>query len=204
MSRFLRLVTPLVLAVLFLVSGWVGGPNNAVDIAIVDAFAAVRQAHPALETLALRLTFMGSGYMTFALALGGAIFLSLRRRSREAALLLLGLVGERFAMDGLKLLYARARPPFDLHPTAIDSFSFPSGHTSNSMTAFVLFALLAVPEKWRRPALATAIPLAVSIGLTRPFLGVHWPSDVIGGWCLAGVAIWAVMTIERRFSSAPA
>lgn len=204
MSRYLRPVTPLILAVLFLASGWVGGPNNAVDVAIVDASAGVRQAHPALEMLAARLTFLGSGYMTFGLALGGAICLSLRRRNREAALLLLGLVGERFAMDGLKLLYARPRPPFDLHPAAIDSFSFPSGHTSNSMTAYVLFALLAVPEQWRRAALAIAIPLTVAIGFTRPFLGVHWPSDVVGGWCLAGVAIWTVMTIERRFSPGPA
>ena len=107
-------------------------------------------------------------------------------------------------MDNLKLLYARPRPAFDLHPTMIDSFSFPSGHTSNSMTAFVLFALLVVPAESRKAALAIAIPLAVLVGLTRPFLGVHWPSDIVGGWCLAGVAIWIVMRLEKRLSSASA
>lgn len=204
MSRYLSPVTPLVLTVLFLASGWIGGPSNPVDAHIVQCLAAIRQAHPALEQVAARLTNLGSAYVTFGLAIGGAICLLLRRQTTKAALLLFGMIAERFAMDNLKLLYGRPRPAFDLHRAMIDSFSFPSGHTSNSMTAFVLFALLVVPVESRKIALIIAIMFAVVVGLTRPFLGVHWPSDIIGGWCLAGVAIWIVMRLESRFSPASA
>lgn len=204
MSRYLSPVTPLVLTVLFLVSGWVGGSINQVDARVVEAFAAARATHPALEQLAARLTTLGGAYVTFGLAIGGAICLLLHRQTGKAALLLFGMIAERFAMDNLKLLYARPRPFIDLHPVATHGFSFPSGHTSNSMTAFVLFALLVVPAESRKAALAIAVPLAVVVGLTRPFLGVHWPSDIIGGWCLAGVAIWIVMRLEMRFSPASA
>nr|WP_294847159.1 phosphatase PAP2 family protein [uncultured Sphingomonas sp.] len=204
MPRFLSPAIPAVLIVLFLVSGWSGGVTNGIDVAIVRACMAFRAEHPEIEKAAIFLTFFGSGYLTFALVGGGGIWLLLRQKKRLAALLVFGFAAERLAMDGIKLLYARPRPSFDLHPVAISSFSFPSGHASNSMAAFVLFALLAIPPGSRGAALWVAVPLAMLIGLSRPFLGVHWPTDVIGGWCLAGVAIWLVLRTKQRLNPGPA
>lgn len=204
MSRFLSPVTPLVLAVLFLVSGWLGGPTNSFDVSIDDWLAGFRDASPMPQKIAGHLTFFGSAYVTFGLTIAGGIWLLLRGKRHRAGLLVFGFAAERLAMDGLKLFYARPRPEFDIHAVATSSFSFPSGHTSNSMTAFVLFALLAVPERWRRQALVIAIICAVIVALTRPVLGAHWPTDVIGGWCLAGIAIWLVMQMDGKFSREPA
>lgn len=204
MSRFLSPVTPIVLTVLFLVSGWVGGPANPVDYSIDQWLAAYRHAFPIVQQIAVTLTVFGSAYATFGLTIGGGICLLLRGERHRAGLLVFGFAAERLAMDGLKLLYARPRPEFDAHAVMTSSFSFPSGHASNSMTAFVLFALLVLPERWRFQGLAIAIICAVTVALTRPVLGVHWPTDIIGGWCLAGVAIWLVMLLEQRLSVEPA
>jgi len=80
----------------------------------------------------------------------------------------------------------------------VSSSSYPSGHAANSMTAFVALALLAVPARHRRLALAMAIPLAIAVGLSRPFLGVHWPSDTIGGWTLAAMVLLTISATVPR------
>ena len=204
LSKFLSPVTPIVLTVLFLVSGWAGGAGNVFDYGVDQRFAEIRRTHPGLEQVAAHLTFFGSAYVTFGIAIVGAIWLLARDRKTHAALLIFGFTAERLAMDALKIVYARTRPSFDLHPVPVSSFSFPSGHASNSMAAFVLFALLAMPEKWRTPSVIVAVMLAATVALSRPFLGVHWPTDIMGGWCLAGVSIWVVMVLERRFNREPA
>lgn len=204
MIRLRQYFVPLAAVILFLSLGWAGGPDNRGDRWMVASLVGVRQALPETEWIAAGLTHIGSIFGTFGIVLAGAIWLAFRRRYGRALLLVGAMVAERLAMDGLKLVYQRPRPSFDDHPVVISSFSFPSGHSSNSMTAFVLFALLAVPAERRATALAILLPLAVAIGLTRPFLGVHWPSDVLGGWCLAALTIWVAMKVEPRVSRAPA
>ncbi|MGH6729368.1 MAG: phosphatase PAP2 family protein, partial [Sphingomicrobium sp.] len=105
---------------------------------------------------------------------------------------------ERLTVDGLKLVIGRPRPDFDLHPVMTHSSSFPSGHSANSMAVFVAVAMIAAPPAWRRPALAVAISLGLVIGATRPFLGVHWPSDVVGGWALGLLVVALALAAGRR------
>jgi membrane-associated phospholipid phosphatase len=83
-------------------------------------------------------------------------------------------------------------------PTVTGDSSFPSGHSGNSMAVFAAIALIAVPRAWRRSALALAIAASIAIGLTRPYLGVHWPSDVVGGWALGLLAAGLAVAIGRR------
>ena len=80
------------------------------------------------------------------------------------------------------------------------SSSFPSGHAGNTMAVFLSVALIAAPPAWRRSAVILAIGLSVAIGLTRPYLGVHWPSDVIGGWSLGIVIALIAWRIAERGS----
>lgn len=199
-EKFLRVWTPLVLTILFVVLAVVGGPHNAIDVAIIQRLTAIREAHPAFTSAMIGLTFIGSAYCTLGSAAVVGAILAIRRKTVHAMLLLSGVFGERLAMDGLKLLIGRPRPALD-HPVTVSSMSFPSGHTANSMTAYVLLALLALPPRWRGPGVVAAIVLATAIGLTRPYLGVHWPTDVLGGWCLAGFAIWCTLRAERSLNA---
>jgi undecaprenyl-diphosphatase len=120
----------------------------------------------------------------------------LMARKRAAAVLVLGaVVGGQFLSTALKSIFERARP--DLVPDAPTVFtaSFPSGHAMlSAVTYLTLGVLLARVEAGRRLriyVLSLAVFLTVSIGVTRVFLGVHWPTDVLAGWCV-GTA-WATL-----------
>jgi undecaprenyl-diphosphatase len=189
------------LLALVLLLGLVGGFDNAIDVAAIRTLAVWRHDSPAITRGMIALTQVGSVYTTLGLAVVAALLLWFRG-DRTNALLLFGVVvAERLTGDSMKLLYDRPRPTFDLHPVATSSSSFPSGHSANSMTAFVVIALFAVPERYRRLALTLAIGLASLVGLTRPFLGVHWPSDVVGGWAVAGIFILAARELAMRLAA---
>ncbi|MFF2125152.1 phosphatase PAP2 family protein [Streptomyces olivochromogenes] len=108
--------------------------------------------------------------------------------------------------QSLKAAVGRARPVW---PDPVDSAhyaAFPSGH---AMTATVVCGLLlwllqlyGAGRALRRTALALAVLCVVGVGLTRVWLGVHWPSDVLGGWLLGALVVaLAVMAHERRCGS---
>ena len=193
-----RLLWLVPLGLLFLWLGAIGGGGNPLDVAVIERLAAWRHASPGLTGVAIAITWLGSAYVTLG---GGGLFTAvlIGRRHRKAALLLfVTLAGERLLADGIKLLYNRARPAFDLHPVVTSSSSYPSGHAANSMTAFVAMALLAVPALDRGPALAVAVPVAILVGLSRPFLGVHWLSDTFGGWTLAAMVLLTLSVFAPR------
>ncbi len=108
-------------------------------------------------------------------------------------------IGGRIAIEVLKLAIDRPRPAFGPHPVEVHSLSFPSGHAGNSMITFLAIAMIAIPERWRGRAVAIALSSSIAVGLTRPFLGVHWPSDVIGGWVLGIGWVVALAALSRRW-----
>jgi undecaprenyl-diphosphatase len=195
MTNFSRTLLLFVLLATFVLTGLVGGPENMFDVAANQWAAELRRAHPQLTSLAAILTYLGSIYVTLGLGLSACLILAVRRRPHPASLLGATIVVERLSVDGMKLVIARPRPNLELLPFMPGSYSFPSGHSANSMAIFTAVALFAVPPHWRRLALAAAICLSFVIGLTRIFLGVHWPSDVLGGgaWGLliTALALWA-------------
>jgi len=101
-----------------------------------------------------------------------------------------------------KAIMQRARPPFAAavlhHPT----YSFPSGHSMASMIGYVMLAYLLARltgwRGWRRRMLyAGAAVLIAAIGLSRVYLGVHYPSDVLGGWAIGGAWVALCLTVIR-------
>ena len=127
-------------------------------------------------------------------AVGG--FLVLVRRWRTLALVVGSTVGGAAVNALLKSLFARPRPTVVPHLTHVLTESFPSGHAMLSAIVYLtLGALLAqlVERRWLRAYLVgVALTLTLLIGLTRVYLGVHYPTDVLGGW-MAGLA-WALLT----------
>jgi len=90
---------------------------------------------------------------------------------------------------------ARVRPALEPHLVVVKSQSFPSGHASSSMIFYLTMALILTHRgPWRRWAAAGAVLLSLLIGTSRVMLGVHWPSDVIGGWVFG--LLWVLLTLR--------
>jgi undecaprenyl-diphosphatase len=195
---FARIALIIVLLAICLAAGIFGGIDYAPDIELIRELAQYRIEQPGLTVAAIAVTQAGSAYGTVGGGLAVAAWLYWRHGPALAALLAGTVVTERLVIDGMKLLIDRTRPSFDLHPVVTHSSSFPSGHAGNSMAVLLAIALIAVPRTRRVPAVIAAVCGSLLIGSTRPYLGVHWPSDVIGGWALgAAIAIIAGSIADR-------
>lgn len=191
------------LLLLAFVAGVVGGMDFAPDVAVIHRLEEVRTVAPDLTMLAIIVTQIGSVFGTFGGGLAATAWLAWRRQFWLAGVLGGTVLVERLTIDGMKSLIDRSRPAFDLHPVATHSSSFPSGHAGNSMAVFLAIALIAVPRAHRRAAVIAALVATFLIGLTRPLLGVHWPSDVVAGWAVgAAIALAAAMIADTRRSEA--
>ncbi len=132
------------------------------------------------------ITHLGAYPVLVGLTLLGLIAL-LARGERRRTVLLAGLttLGPLF-VELQKNWFGRLRPHDQEHLVIVQSYSFPSGHSANSLLIWLSVALLVVEGPRARPfAIAAALLVATAVGLSRPMLGVHWPSDVVGGWALA-------------------
>lgn len=112
----------------------------------------------------------------------------------HAALMTAAVLGANFSGSQLKHLYGRPRPDVVPHGVYVYSASFPSGHSLMSSAFYLTLAVLLASLEARRSVKLTFFLLAAlimaAVGFSRVYLGVHWPSDVLGGWC-AGAA-WAL------------
>ena len=99
----------------------------------------------------------------------------------------------------LKILFGRARPLTEYAANIrVDAFSFPSGHASGSIIAYGLLAYIAwqvLPQPWSSIVVVALIALIILIGISRIYLGAHFPSDVIAGWLLGGVVLAMVIFV---------
>ena len=113
-------------------------------------------------------------------------------RKADSLLVVLGSAGALALGPVLKAVVERPRPALSDHVVFVHSWSYPSGHSLNSMAVLGLLTLLAIRERpgaLRRTALAVLGAFLVAVvGFSRVYLGVHWPSDVLAGW-LIGV-LW--------------
>ena len=186
------------LLLVFLLGFLFGGPENIVDVAAIRQSLGFRVANPNFTWAMIAVTQTGSAYATLGLGAIAALWLWLRGARNRAYLLTVMVLAERLTMDGLKLLVGRPRPSIDAHPVATHSSSFPSGHATNTMAVFVGIALFVAPAAYRKHAVIAAVAMSLLVGFTRPYLGVHWPSDVIGGWALGLIAVWIVLRVGER------
>ncbi|WP_370235073.1 MULTISPECIES: phosphatase PAP2 family protein [Henriciella] len=170
----------------------------AIDGELSELVLATR--HPANDWVVVLVTLLGDG---IALTLiGAAVTVALAFRSAWWPAVTTGLVfiTTPFVVKAIKLLVGRERPNADLY-SGVESFSFPSGHMTNSMVIYGTLAMLAayaLEGWWRRAALAGFVTLIVSIGASRVYLGAHWPSDVIAAMLLATIMLCVVHSSLAR------
>jgi len=111
-------------------------------------------------------------------------------------------------VEVVKSVVARERPEI-LEPILVEhGFSFPSGHATLSMTAYGVLTVLVWRSRLVREAkLAVTILVGLivfAVGVSRVWFGVHWPSDVLGGWIVGGVIVLLFADLTREVSTEPA
>ena len=147
-----------------------------------------------LLTAVTSFTALGSRTnLTLITALVAAYLFAAKRPA--AATFVIGAVAGGALLSGLlKVSFERPRPQIVTHLVDVNSASFPSGHALNASVTFLTLGLLLAKTEQRRPVriilISAATLLSILIGCSRVYLGVHWPSDVIAGWCVGSA--WAL------------
>jgi undecaprenyl-diphosphatase len=136
----------------------------------------------------------GTAVLTLGvLAVAG--FLALTGKTHAAITVLVSVASGMVLSQAIKWAYARPRPELVPHGMETYSASFPSGHSMMAAVVYLtLGALLARHQGQPRMkvyVLVVAVLLTVLVGASRIYLGVHWPTDVLAGWCLG--AAWAIL-----------
>ncbi|QIK77728.1 phosphatase PAP2 family protein [Sphingomonas piscis] len=149
---------------------------------------------PLLSGAAHLLTLVGE-WQTMVVAVAAVTaWLLLRGRHRDALLFAAVTLSGRLLILIQKQAVGRMRPDGEEHLVTVRSLSFPSAHTANSMIVFLALALFVAPREHRRTAVAFALVGSLLVGMSRPMLGVHWPSDVVGGWSFG--ALWVLLFVR--------
>jgi undecaprenyl-diphosphatase len=178
----------------------VEGETQSIDRTILLSMRASDDASDPLgprwvEELGRDFTALGGvGVLTFiTLAVMG--YLLLQRKTRASLFVLFAVLGGFAVSQLLKAVFERARPDLVPHGSHVYTASFPSGHAMMSAATYLtLGALLARVHSQRRLKayfLLLATVLSVAVGVSRVYLGVHWPTDVLAGWTLG--ACWAIV-----------
>ena len=148
-----------------------------------------------VEELGRDLTALGGVGVLLMLSLAVVGYLLLQQRRRTALVVVLAIGSGLILSTVLKFAFERPRPDLVPHGSIVYTASFPSGHSMMAAATYLtLGALLARTERrWRMKAylLLVATVLTLLVGVSRVYLGVHWPTDVLAGWT-AGAG-WALL-----------
>ena len=182
------------------------GKSSAFDRSIILAFrdpgnlsAPIGPAW--VQEAARDLTSLGSIIVLVIITAAVAGYLFLARKRAAAWLMLVAVFGGIALSDLLKFAFARPRPDFVAPAARVFTTSFPSGHaTLSAITYLTIAALLARNQSSSRIGryfIVLAALLTILIGISRIYLGVHYPTDVVGGWCIGAawaLGCWVLMT----------
>lgn len=184
------------------------GPFTEVDTAAANHLHEYVRGSPALVDLLQVISFLGGPPWLYALLGGTALWLLSKGRKRSALFVTLTPLLGGFIDTVVKVLVARPRPSLVAPVATAHGQSFPSGHAMTSLVgygALVLVLLPVIARRRRLLAIAGAATLVVAVGFSRLALGVHYISDVLGGYALgaswlaastAAFGIWREETLR--------
>jgi membrane-associated phospholipid phosphatase len=177
-----------------------GDDLTAIDRPVISWVAAQREAWS--DTLVISLTDIGEKILLTVLLAGAAAWAVWRlRRGRPALLAAVSGIGGALLVTGIKALIARDRPDPLLRAVTENGFSFPSGHATTSVvvlgTVAWLISTATASHTVRATAWVAAVLLGAGIGLSRVYLGVHYPTDVLAGWILGSAWLATVALADR-------
>lgn len=190
-KRVIIVIAALVVAFVGLASGVLSAATEPIDHAILQGLRtdASDPAGPAwLERTVVNLSALGSVAVTTLLVCVAALFLLLDRRPRQALLLIGATAVAALGLTAIKLAIGRERPSIVEHIEVVGGLSFPSGHTLIAAVLYPTLGMLVASNLRQRHlkvfVFVVAALLALLVGFTRVYIGVHYPSDVLGGWML--------------------
>jgi undecaprenyl-diphosphatase len=179
-------------------------PWGQVPDHLAHSWVVEHRAHIVAST-ALTVTMLGLSAVTIP-AVGVVAFAAtrgdLRTRAKRSAGVLAVMAAGVLARSSLAVLIGRERPPRSEWAYAVSGFSFPSGHSTGAALAAGLIGWLITDRLRGRATLrkvtwAVAAGLAIIVGASRVYLGVHWPTDVLGGWAFALTWLSVAETLRR-------
>jgi undecaprenyl-diphosphatase len=163
------------------------------------------------EEVVRDLTALGSSSVLLLVVGGCAVYFALARKWRTLLFVLVSTTGGLVLGLSLKTLFGRARPDLVTHGMRVFSDSFPSGHAMQATVTYLTLAAVIARSLEHATArvyvIALAMFVSVVVGMTRVYLGVHWPSDVLAGWVFGGT--WALLcgavavALQRRAKLEP-
>lgn len=211
MNRFFgRLAEPLILAALGLAGVaatiFLGIAEEVIegDSQAIDHWLMQRLRHPGdpttargpawLATASRDITALGDMTILALVVLAVSVFLLLARRPRMAGFVMAATISGAALVATLKGFFERDRPAFASPEVYLATSSFPSGHAAMSTLVYLTLAALLLnlvtDIRLKAYMLCVALTVSLMIGLSRIYLGVHWPSDVAAGWAIG--AAWAL------------
>lgn len=174
---------------------WIVGPLTRFDYKVYRGLAHMQ--HPTSDIIALIITYFGNGPVIAMIGLWACLWLILENRYFSALILIAGTAGGQLLVFLLKVLFERARPESYFPHLATALQSFPSAHAFVALVFYGLLVYMLLNTltnlKSRFYLVVSGSALTLLIGFSRLYLGVHWFSDILGGFALA--AVWLTILI---------
>lgn len=172
---------------------------SSLDSRLLDYVISLRS--DGLTVVMKAITDMGSAEAIIALSVAVLAWFAYHKRASHFMVLATAITGSAAMIYLMKHTFLRARPPMFLHLVSEDSFSFPSGHTFISLVFYGLLMYFVIRHEYTlRAKILTCIASGIFIFLvafSRVYLGVHWPSDVLGSWVMGGMWLGIIIWLGR-------
>lgn len=163
------------------------------DVAVLEAIN--NYSSTFLDVLTVVLTQLGGVIGVTVIGIGLALLLWGRRKRRGAVILVIGVGGAALLNLLLKAFFQRDRPDLWERLVVEHSYSFPSGHAMASGALALSLIVIFWRTRWRWPIVSFAALYMVIIGLTRLYLGVHYPTDILAGWMVSAAWVATVAIV---------
>jgi undecaprenyl-diphosphatase len=212
-DRFRKLTKPLLAglcsALLLLAFAHIGsevaeGETHAFDVAVLHAAQRLRLGQPWVTEVMRDLSGLGSEAVLTLFTTIAVLYIALLQRRRLAVLVASSVISGTALVSLFKAMFGRSRPDGAFSELVVSSLSFPSGHASMSAIVFLTVGVLLASTRsaWaeRSFILAASGLMTLLVGLSRVAMGVHWATDVIGGWAFgsAWALLWLLLSGRRQ------
>jgi undecaprenyl-diphosphatase len=197
----LVLLAALILAALVVFARSKTGAVHRLDVSTANDLNRYLAGHRGQVHLWKAVTDIGGPSTWRVLAAVAVVVLWVRRQRRAAMFVAVAMIGAAVLSGVTKALIGRARPIVKVPVDRVGGGSFPSGHALTSFAAVGALLLLLLPvlsTAWRAVLVSAAVVVVAAVGFSRLILGVHYVTDVLGGWLIAGLWLAALWSVFRR------